>query len=258
MINDNKSGYSKSHESVTQNGSAIKKYQQIIIGKTSWKTFLYYEYCTWLSIIPGTVGLLLRKIFWPRLFGSCGKGVLFSSNVIVRHPHRIHLGNNVIISERCILDARTETSEKVITIGDNVILSNDVALTCKGGSLEIGNDVGIGTQTVIQSTYNCPILIGKDTMLGPRCYLVAGGSYNTSRTDIPMRQQGVRPEKGIIINNDVWIGANVTILSGIHIGHGSIIGAGSVVTKNIEKLNIVAGNPAKLLKVRSDCNNDRN
>ena len=247
-----KSGYAKSHESVTQQGSALKKYQQVIIGKVSWSAFLYYEFCCWLSIIPGAIGLILRKKLWPRMFGSCGKGVLFSSNIIVRQPHRIHIGDNVIIAERCILDARTEESNQVITLGHNVILSNDVALTCKGGSIKVNNDVGIGTQTVIQSTYNCPIDIGKDTMIGPRCYFVAGGSYNTESIDTPMRLQGVRKEEGISINNDVWFGANVTVLSGINIGHGSIIGAGSIVTKNIDDLNIVAGNPAKVLKIRSD------
>jgi len=54
----------------------------------------------------------------------------------------------------------------------------------------------------------------------------------------------------IILEEDVWIGANVSILSGVTIGRGAIVGAGSVVTKNIEKYSIVAGNPAKIIKKR--------
>ena len=199
MVEGQKQTYNKSHAAVTQGGSALKKYQQVIIGKTSIGSFLYFEFCSWLSGIPGALGLLLRKKFWPRLFGSCGNGVLFSSHVILRHPHRIHIGNNVVVSERCILDARTENNEEVIRLGDNVILSNDVALTCKGGTISIGNDVGIGTQTVIQATFSSPVSIGHDSMLGPRCFLIAGGNYNTERTDIPMREQGIQPDSGVEI-----------------------------------------------------------
>lgn len=250
MTEEKKKFYSKSHTAVTQKGSALKKYKQVIIGKTSFASFLYFEFCTWLSGIPGAVGLVLRKKFWPRLFGSCGKGVLFSSHIILRHPHRIHIGDNVIISERCILDARTENTEHVISLGDNVILSNDVSLTCKGGMISIGNNVGIGTQTVIQSTYDCPINVGMDTMVGPRCYFVAGGSYKTERTDLPMRLQGVQSESGIEIGEDVWFGANVTVLSGIQIGRGSIIGAASVVTRSVEPMSVCIGSPAKVIRVR--------
>ena len=251
MTEPQQKAYSKSHASVTQGGSALKKYQQVIIGKSSFGSFIYFEFCSWLSGIPGAVGLALRKKFWPRLFGSCGKGVLFSSHVILRHPHRIHIGDNVVISERCILDARTENSDQVISLGDNVMLSNDVALTCKGGTINIGKDVGIGTQTVIQSTYDCPITVGKDTMIGPRCYFVAGGSYKTDRADIPMRLQGIQTESGVDIGEDVWFGANVIVLSSIKIGHGCIVGAGSVVTKDIDNFSVCAGNPARLLKVRA-------
>ena len=251
MTSDKPVSYTKSHAAVTQSGSALKKYQQIMVGRSSIASLIYYEFCMWLSGFPGALGLFLRKKFWPRLFGSCGKGVIFSSHIIVRQPHRIHIGNNVILSERCILDARTESSDEVITLGDNVIMSNDVALTCKGGRINIGNDVGIGTQTVMQSTYDCPIKVGKDTMIGPRCYFVAGGSYKTDRIDIPMRLQGIQTESGIDIEDDVWFGANVTVLSSIQIGRGSIIGAAAVVTRSVEPLSICVGNPAKVIKTRN-------
>jgi len=252
-MTDNNSKYTKSHTAITQRGSALKKYQNVIIGKSSLISFFYYEFCMYLSIIPGAAGIFLRKIFWPRLFGSCGKGVLFSNQIILRHPHRIHLGDNVIISERCILDARTEESDKAIILGDNVILSNDVSLTCKGGYINIGDDVGLGTQTVVQSTYGSSVNLGADCMVAPQCYFIAGGTYKTDRADIPMRLQGVTMSKfGIEVENDVWIGANTTILTDIRIGKGAIIGAGAIVTKDIESMAVCVGNPAKMIKMRGD------
>ena len=89
----------KSHAAVTSGGTALQRYKAVIYGKNTFAGLLYYEFCIMLSVIPGALGLFLRKKLWPRLFGSCGRGVLFSSNIILRHPHRIHLGNNIVISE---------------------------------------------------------------------------------------------------------------------------------------------------------------
>ena len=66
---------------------------------------------------------------------------------------------------------------------------------------------------------------------------------------MPIKRQG-NTEKGIIIGNDVWIGAGVCIVDGVTIGDGSIIGAGSIVTKNIPEMSIYAGNPAKKIRSR--------
>ena len=66
----------------------------------------------------------------------------------------------------------------------------------------------------------------------------------------PMIQQRCPPNVGIVIGNDVWIGANSVILDGVKIGEGAIIGAGSVVTKDVKSFAIVAGNPARFIKKR--------
>jgi galactoside O-acetyltransferase len=203
-----------------------------------------------LGVIPGALGLILRKIFWPRLFGSCGRGVQFAQNIVIRHPKRIHLGSNVVISEYCVLDARTVTSNQVLTLGDDVILSNNVMVSCKDGEVSIGARTGIGAQTIIQSTNQCPVSIGEDVMIGPRCYLVGGGNYNIDRLDIPMNQQGIKQDTGAHLASDVWLGANVSILGGVHVAAGSIAAAGSVVTRSVPARSIVAGVPAKVIKKR--------
>ena len=78
----------------------------------------------------------------------------------------------------------------------------------------------------------------------------AARNHAFDRTDIPMNQQGFTPEKPIVIEDDVWIGARVIILPGVHIGTGAVVGAGAVVTKDVPDYAVVGGNPARILKMR--------
>ncbi len=86
-------------------------------------------------------------------------------------------------------------------------------------------------------------------MMAPEV-LILGGNHRFDRVDIPMMFQGNVEYGPVEIGNDVWIGSRVIILPGLKIGEGSIIGAGSVVTKDVMPYSIVAGNPAKLIKMR--------
>jgi len=242
----------KTHAAVTQGGSTMSRYQQVIIGNRSFLPALYYEFCIWLAWIPGAVGLFLRKAFWPRLFGSCGKGVVFGSNIVLRHPGRIHLGNRVVISEGCILDARNEYMKEVISVGDDVILSNNVMISCKKGAVKIGARSGINAQTIIHSTQGNPVYVGSDAIIGPRCYIVGGGSYHTNRLDIPIWRQGIKNDGGVRLENDVWLGANVTVLGGVTMGTGAIAAAGAVFTRSVPERAVCMGIPASIVKMRSE------
>ena len=77
---------------------------------------------------------------------------------------------------------------------------------------------------------------------------------NNSNIDIPMCKQGYLNDEAVSIGDDVWIGQRVTILPGVNIDSHSIIGAGSVVTKDIDAYSIVAGNPARLIRFRKNVN----
>lgn len=79
---------------------------------------------------------------------------------------------------------------------------------------------------------------------------IFGSNHVFERTDTPMRKQGIKKEKPVIIEDDLWIGNNSFLMPGRRISKGSIIGAGSVVTKVFTPYNIVGGNPAKLLRSR--------
>lgn len=240
----------KTHAAVTGKGSSLSCYQDVVVGSRSIFYLLFFEWCLLLSIIPGAAGFFLRKIFWPRLFASCGRGVHFGSNIILRHPGSIHLGSNVVLSEGCILDGRSDDNAKSIVLGDDVILSNDVMLSCKNGAIFIGARTGINARSIIQSTNNCPVHLGADVIVGQMSFIVGGGNYNTDRLDIPIKDQGIKYDGGINVEDDVWLGANVNVLGGVKLGHGTIVAAGAVVTKSFPARSVCRGIPARVEGVR--------
>lgn len=109
----------------------------------------------------------------------------------------------------------------------------------------LGDNSGIGINAQI-APY---VSIGKDVMMGPDCMMYTA-NHGMERVDVPMWKQPFTDPKPIVIEDDVWIGSRVIILPGVHVGKGSVIGAGSVVTKSIEPYSIVGGNPAKLIRKR--------
>lgn len=115
----------------------------------------------------------------------------------------------------------------------------------------LGDYSGIGVNARIHGACN----IGNYVMMGENVTIIHK-NHSFSRTDIPMMFQGYEEEKPIIIDDDVWIGSNVTILDGAHIGKGCIIGAGAVVTNEIPDYSIAVGVPARVIKSRLE--NDEN
>ena len=129
-------------------------------------------------------------------------------------------------------------------LGKNVNIEHGAKFTLK---TTIGDNSGIGIDCKLYGT----VSIGSDVMMGPECYIY---SYNHATFDvnIPMRIQGFEEEKPVVIGDDVWIGSRVTILPGVKIGKGVIIGASAVVTKSVPDYAVVGGNPAKILKFRNE------
>lgn len=111
----------------------------------------------------------------------------------------------------------------------------------------IGNNSGIGLNAHIYG----PVRIGDNVMMAPDCIIYVR-NHELSRLDIPMCEQGSTEERIVTIDDDVWIGGRVIILPGVSIGTGSVIGAGSVVTKDVQPYTIVAGNPAKIIGSRKE------
>jgi acetyltransferase-like isoleucine patch superfamily enzyme len=113
-------------------------------------------------------------------------------------------------------------------------------------NIEIGSNAKINRGVFITATDK--IKIGNDVLIGPYS-VINSGNHNYSNPDIPIRLQG-HITKPIIIDDDVWIGANSTILAGVKIGNGAVIGAGAVVTKDVAPYTVVGGVPATFIKNR--------
>lgn len=117
-----------------------------------------------------------------------------------------------------------------------------------GEKISIGDNSGIGINCIISGG---PVIIGNCVLMGPDVKIIRTG-HQFDDTSIPILYQGFKSEVPLLICDDVWIGANTIILPGCQrIGKGSVLGAGSIVTRNVEDYTIVGGNPAKVLKNRT-------
>lgn len=190
---------------------------------------------------------------WERVWFCKAKGM-----VLVGKGARIVHANNLIVGRDFIVEEYAEInclSTQRIIIGDKVTIGSYALIrpTGKyggeiGAGLKIGDNSNIGPFSYIGCSGM--IIIGNNVMISPRVSIYAE-NHNFFRTDIPMKQQGVTKEK-VIIEDDCWIAANSIILAGVTVGKGSIISAGSVVTKDVPPYSIVGGVPAKIIKKRNE------
>lgn len=134
--------------------------------------------------------------------------------------------------------------------GKNVNIQKNTSFSHR---CEIGDNSGIGKDSVFYGK----VIIGNDVMIGTHC-LIYTQNHEYIDISIPMRLQGPQREKVVVIGNDVWIGGRVTILPGVKIGNGCIVGAGAVVTKDVPDYAIVGGNPAKIIRFRKSIYNENN
>jgi len=228
--------------------SARQRYARLVVGRDGLGALLCYEAVQLVSQwVPGALGLVLRKICYPWLLGACGRGVVFGQHVALRHPHKIRIGDNVVIDDHCLLDAKGD-SNAGITIASGTFIGRNTILSCKNGDITLGEAANIG--------FNCEVFsaarveIGARTLLAAYCYVI-GGDHDWKDAGRPVLEQG-RRGAGVTIGEGAWLGAGAKVLDGIHVGAGAIVGAGAVVNADVPEGAIAVGVPAKVVGSRAE------
>ena len=228
--------------------SARQKYAALVVGRTGLGALLTYEFVVMLSQArAGAFGLVMRKALYPLLLGSCGRNVVFGQNVVLRHPHKIHIGDNVVVDDNCLLDAKGE-SNRGIRIGSGVFVGRNSILSCKNGDIELADGANIGFNCEVFSASR--VTIGAGVLMAAYSYIV-GGDHDFSDPSASVLAQP-RTSAGVDVGAGAWIGAGAKILDGVTIGDGAVVGAGAVVREDVAARAIAVGVPARVVGTREE------
>lgn len=114
-----------------------------------------------------------------------------------------------------------------------------------GKGIRVGDRSDLGVRAEILGS----VTIGDDVMMGPGCTIISR-DHHFDDVSRPMNTQGLTDDRPVIIEDDVWLGANVTVTAGVRVGRGSVLAAGCVVTRDVPAYSIVAGVPARIVRSR--------
>ncbi len=187
-----------------------------------------------------------RRLFFKKSHGI----VLIGKGVTIRHSKYLSVGKNFVAESGCEISC---LSGDGIVFGNNVTVGSFAIIRPTnnyggpvGEGLKVGDNSNIGPFSYI----GCSglIEIGSNVMISPRVSIYAE-NHNFEDPDVPMKTQGVSRQR-VKIEDDCWIASNSVILAGVTIGSGSVVAAGSVVTKDVAPFSIVAGNPARVIRTR--------
>ena len=178
------------------------------------------------SALPGVSGKKLRELRLRATLASLGPSASIHTGIQILGGESIHIGPRFSCGKGCSLYADG------------------------GGKIRIGERVALNADVIVNASIGGQIDIGDNVLIGPRV-LMRATDHAFSRTDVPIWHQGHVP--GVIrIEDDVWIGGNVTILAGSTIGKGAVVAAGAVVNNDILPYSVVGGVPARHLKWREN------
>ncbi len=227
--------------------SVLTRYRLKVLGDESFSGFVRYELANFLfGNMPGGAGYALRKWSLKKLFRKSGAGLILGRGISFRHPGKISFGDRVAIDDYCLIDASGAGNHGII-MEDDVIISRNCVIQGKTGPVSLGKRTDIGCNTIISSVTG--ISIGSSVLIAGNCY-IGGARYNIEKTGLPVMDQGIHSRGPVSVGDNSWLGANVTVLDGINIGKGCVVGAGAVVTKNLPDYSIAIGAPAKVVQTR--------
>ncbi|MDD5716254.1 MAG: DapH/DapD/GlmU-related protein [Sulfuricurvum sp.] len=195
------------------------------------------------KIFPG----IIKYPYYKIRLKKCDGIFLVGSNTKVLFKNRLSVGRNCYIADNGYINC---LSKKGVVFGDRVTIRENAWLQITsdlsnlGEGIIIDSNVYIGPNAILGAAGLLHIKSGNQ--IGANVQFIAENhKFNDEKLSIS--EQGV-DRKGIIINENCWIGNNAIILDGVEIGEGCVIGAGSVVTRSIERFSVAVGNPARIIK----------
>ncbi len=185
---------------------------------------------------PGAVGLVLRQKIYPKYFKTCGRGVIFGRFLDITHARKIILGNHVVLNHRVCLTADEHNSmEQAIILEDGVFVGEGTLLQSCGAPLRIQSGANLSSCCRITAFH--PLTIGRKVLVASYCSL--GNNENQEQTEYTAQNTN-----HIHIGDGCWLGVRTQILSGVSIGEGTIIGAHSLVNRDLPARAVCFGQPA--------------
>ncbi len=202
---------------------------------------------TFLRDIPAiALGTKLRNFGYKIIFDKIGNSVYVQEGVEFLDACNIEIADGVHIFRGVRLDGRGHKNNKIILENQVAIERNVEVGALINTCVHIKGKTFIGPGVCIAGPGN--IMIGKNCLIAAHVGIFAN-NHNFADPDRCITEQGVT-SKGITIEDDCWLGHAVTVLDGVTIGQGSVIGAGAVVTKNIPAYSVAVGTPARVIKSR--------
>lgn len=191
--------------------------------------------------------LINRGVMLIRGFIKTGQKVFIGRNTKILNNRNIRFGKSVTIGSYCEIDGYA--SEKII-LGDCVKIGSYSKLLSTSHFSKFGKGLVMGSNSAIGdfTHFGAPggIIIGNDVIMGSYISFHSE-NHNFSDTSKLIREQGVS-NKGIVLGNNIWVGAKVTFLDGCEVGDNSVVAAGAVVTAKFPKNSIIGGVPARVIK----------
>lgn len=212
-----------------------------------WQRFQELLLTTLLGDIPTiALGPKLRNLVYRHIFARLGSPVYIQNGVEFLGTDRIEIDNGVYIFKNVRLDAQGHPNNKIY-LANGVAIERNTDIGCLvDTSICIDEETFIGPSVCIEGPGD--IKIGKRCMIAAHSGIYAN-NHNFANPMEPIKYQGVT-RKGVVIEDDCWLGHGVTVLDGVTIGQGSVIGAGTVVNKNIPPFSVAVGVPVRVIKSR--------
>lgn len=207
-----------------------------------WAEQLVFALCGW---IPTVIGIGVRALLYRLIMRLDGVAAI-ESGVRFRFADQVHLGRSVYIDQGVYLHA----CPGGIAVGDNSFVMHGSILHVYNfrdlphAFIRIGRDSLIGELNVLRGQGG--ITIGDRVYTAPQVQLLAVNHIYDDPTR-PMVEQGITAQ-GIVVEDDVWIGAGAIVTDGVRVGKGAVVAAGAVVTQDVPPYTVVGGVPAKVLK----------